>query len=90
MKTAYLVKYQGGSWDDYYNANVFVTLNEETAKKYIDKANKMLLKWKEYFKKFEDESGWFDDEKHSVDDWYMRWKQIKNISNFYFETITIK
>jgi hypothetical protein len=89
MDKAYIVKYQGGSWDNYYNANVFVTLSEETAKKYTDKANKMLLRWKEYYKKFEDKSGYYDTDVYGIDN-YMRWHELKNITDFYFDSIKFK
>ena len=49
----YLVRYSGGSYDDYYSAVVFVTNKKSTATKYCTKFNKLLGKWKTYYSQFE-------------------------------------
>ena len=49
----YLVRYCGGSYDDYYSAVIFVTNNKSTATKYCSKFNKALKKWKAYYEQFE-------------------------------------
>lgn len=49
----YLVKYSRGSYDDYYEVNLFATNNEFTAKQYIDKFNTILKKWKNFLESME-------------------------------------
>jgi len=57
----YLVRYCGGSYDDYYSAVVFVTNKKSTATKYCFKFNKALKKWKGYYEQFEtDKFGMMD------------------------------
>ena len=53
MKKIYIVRYCGGSYDDWYESNVFVTDKKTTATKYVTKFNKTLKKWKNHYKQFE-------------------------------------
>jgi hypothetical protein len=87
----YLVRYYGGSYDDYYSAVVFVTNKKSTATKYCTKFNKMLKKWKDYYKQFEtDKFGmkWIADEhfeKH-----FDRWNSLQNITKCYYEEVSFR
>jgi hypothetical protein len=44
----YIIVYTAGSWDDYSSGHIFITEDEEIAKKYCIKANSLLLKIKEF------------------------------------------
>ena len=60
-----MVKYCGGSYDDWYEQYIFVTDKKSTATKYVTKFNRILKKWKEYSKQFEDNNmgmTWIKDE----------------------------
>lgn len=87
----YLVRYCGGSYDDYYSAVVFVTNKKSTATKYCSKFNKALKKWKAYYKQFEtDKFGmkWIADE--HVDKHFDRWNSLQNITNCYYEEVPFR
>ncbi|GAG31669.1 unnamed protein product, partial [marine sediment metagenome] len=57
MSRAYIVKYSGGTYDDYYEHNVFVSVNKSKATKYVTKFNNILKKWKDYYAQFEYKKG---------------------------------
>lgn len=78
----YLVSYLGGDYDDYFEINVFVTDDEEYAKKYASKFNTILKKWKEYYSKYEEQRygetmTWIKDE--YVEKYFYRWNAIRSI-----------
>jgi len=52
MDKIYLVKYCGGSYDDFYIVTIFATTKKSTATKYVTRFNKILKKWKEYYSQF--------------------------------------
>lgn len=87
----YVVKYCGGSKDDYYTAVIFVTNKKSTATKYCSKFNKALKKWKAYYEQFEtDEFGikWIADE--YVEKHFNRWNSLQNIIRCYYEEVEIR
>ena len=84
----YIVRYYGGSYDDFYRTNVFVTTKKSTATKYVSRFNKILKKWKKYYVQFEiDEFGmkWIADE--HVEKHFMRWHRLQDITKCYWEEI---
>jgi hypothetical protein len=88
----YLVKYCGGSYDDYYNVVIFATTKKATATNYVIKFNTILTRWKEYYSQFEgrDEMGfgWIKDE--FIDQHYDRWSCLNNIARCYYEEVLIR
>lgn len=91
MKNRYLVRYCGGSYDDYYSAVIFVTDNEATAKKYVTRFNRILKKWKEHYKQFETTKlgiMWIADE--HVEKHFDRWNSLQNITNCYYEEVPFR
>ena len=87
----YLVRYSGGSYDDYYSAVIFVTDKKSTAKKYVTKFNRILKKWKDYYNKFEtDEFGmkWIADE--HIEKHFYRWNKLQNITKCYYEEVSFR
>jgi hypothetical protein len=65
----YIVTYTSGSWDDFHRGNLFVTNDKELANTYVEKANKLLVKVKEYYHEL--------DEKLNDDDDPMRGMYLK-------------
>jgi radical SAM superfamily enzyme YgiQ (UPF0313 family) len=89
MKKIYIVKYSSGSHDDFFVKEIFVTFNEELAKKYVDKFNFLFGKWKSYFYEFEDhEEEWLKDE--YINTMFERWYKIRNINKCWFESIELR
>jgi hypothetical protein len=96
MNKMYIVKYCGGSYDDYYNANIFVTSNKSTAIKYVKKFNRILKKWKKYYSQFEnkDEFGFTMLSLDITNDYYYnkyyRWNYLSNIDECYYDEISVR
>jgi len=91
MTSYYLVKYYGGSYDDYYSAVVFVTDKKLTATEYCTKFNKKLKKWKEYYKQFETKKfgmDWIADE--YADKHFDRWNRLINITACIYEEVSCR
>lgn len=88
-KDYYLVRYYGGSYEDYYSTVIFVTDNKLTATKYVSKFNRILKKWKKHYEQFETNKygiiKWIDPkyvEKH-----FNRWNSLQNITKCYYEEV---
>ena len=89
----YLVRYCGGSYEDYYSAVIFVTNKKSTATKYVTKFNRILKKWKKYYEQFENnKSGfgmkWIADE--HIENHFERWYSLKNITKCYYEKVSFR
>jgi len=92
MKKAYVVQYLGGEIDDYFKIIIFVTNSKDKAKKYVEKFNSSLEKWKDYYSQYEEERElgyrWIKDE--YVSKYFNRWFEINNIDECYFEEIDLR
>jgi hypothetical protein len=88
IRKMYIVKYYGGSYDDSYETDVFVTDKKSTATKYVTKFNKMLKKWKEHYQQYETDDSLFTwiDNKY-IDKYFMRWNSLQNITKCYYTEI---
>ena len=91
IKKMYIVKYCGGSYEDYYEKIVFVTDKKSTATKYVTKFNKTLKKWKDYYSQYEEKSQfgvtWIKD---SFNNKFNRWYSLGNISRAYWEEVEVR
>lgn len=92
MTSYYLVKYYGGSYEDSFDAVVFVTNKKSTATKYCTKFNKMLKKWQDYYKQFETRKygimTWIADE--HIDTKFCRWNQLNKISKCCYVEVSVR
>ena len=92
MTSYYLVRYSGGSYEDNFDYVIFATNKKTTATKYCSKFNKMLKKWKDYYKQFETKKygimTWLDDE--HIDTKFQRWNQISKISRCYWVEVSVR
>ena len=91
MNKMYIVRYSGGSYDDWYEANVFVTDKKATATKYVTKFNKLLKKWKKHYKQYEGKEfgvDWIKDE--YVEQHFNRWDSLRNINECYWNEIELR
>jgi hypothetical protein len=87
----YLVRYCGGSYEDYYSAVIFATTKKTTATKYVTKFNRILKKWKQYYSQFEQNDmdfNWIKTE--YVEQHFHRWHQLQNITKCYYEEVPIR
>lgn len=53
-RVAYRVFTSVSEYDDYTEYTIFVTYDLKLAKKYVDKFNEMLFRWRDYFCTLED------------------------------------
>ena len=91
MNKMYIVRYSGGSYDDWYEANVFVTDKKATATKYVTKFNKLLKKWKKHYKQYEGKEfgvDWIKDE--YVEQHFDRCDSLRNITKCYWNEIELR
>ncbi len=49
MSKAYLVSYSSGTYDTYIKVNHFVTFDKNKAEVYVEKLNRILEQYKDYF-----------------------------------------
>ena len=66
MKNMYRLTYTSGSWDDFHRGNLFVTNDKELALTYVEKANKLLVKVKEYYHELNEKLDDDDDLTHGM------------------------
>ena len=92
MTSYYLVKFYGGSYEDSFDYVVFVTNKKTTATKYCTRFNKMLKKWKDYYKQFETKKygimTWVSDE--HIDTKFYRWNQLNKISGCSWSEVSVR
>ena len=65
----YIVNYTSGSWDDFHRGNLFVTEDKELAEAYVEKANTLLEKIKEYYREIDEK---LEDDEDPMRDIYIR------------------
>jgi len=84
----YLVTYSLGSYEDYHEHDIFVTKSEEKAQKYIEKFNRILEKWKDYYNKAYREIRVISNKKEErISDRYF---QLHDITGAYYEPIEVR
>lgn len=49
MSKAYLVSYSAGTYDTYIKVNHFVTFDKNKAERYVEKFNRILIQYRDYF-----------------------------------------
>jgi hypothetical protein len=54
--TIFIVSYCGGSNEDFFEIDIFATLDKETAEAYIYRIHNLVPKLKYHYKRFEDDS----------------------------------
>ena len=91
MDKIYLVKYCGGKYDDHYTVIIFATNKKWRAIKYVSKFNRILEKWKDYYKQFETyEMGYPCIKEECFDTKITRWECLQNITKCYCEEVFLR
>lgn len=88
---AYICYYVHGSYEDRTIINVFVTTNIEVAQKWVNKFNKVIEKYKDLYKQFEEVSPFFGrqlSEKYC--EYVERWDFVNNVKYIGIEEIEIR
>jgi len=88
----YIVKYCGGFFEGYYELTIFATDKKGRATKYASKFNKILKKWKEHYKQYQevkfDNFVWLKNE--HIDNHFNRWSMLQDITRCYIEEVEIR
>jgi hypothetical protein len=92
MHKIYLVRYYGGSYEDSWDSVIFATTKKTTATKYVTKFNRILKKYKDYYKQFEENKyggiQWLKDE--YIERHFIRWNNLQRISKCYYEEVSVR
>ncbi len=83
-KEMYIVKYNFGHSLENNVEILFVTENEKTAKNYVKKFNRILLKWKKYYDQFDN---WFAGTNQHK---FGRWCQLRMSDKCYYDKIEVR
>ena len=90
----FIIKRSEGGWDDYFEKDIFITTDEETAKKYCDKANNLLPKLKEFFNQLDDDAEIMDEfteyKKKLITKLWIKYKRFNDITNWFYKEIEIR
>jgi hypothetical protein len=86
-KDMFIVKYYGGSWDDSYTRDVFITSDEKVAKFYVKKFNRIITAYKEFYKSFEEDYYGHSRIRDEHMDYFDRWFWLDRITKAYYEVI---
>ena len=82
-----VVKYSEGCWDDFCVHDIFATTDEEKAKAYCEKFNRIISKWKNYWSTIvSKDDDWLDDDTYN----YNRYHQITDINTAWYDKIEIR
>ena len=84
----YIAKYSTGKYEDFTEHIVFASTNKSKVTKWCTKFNKMIKKWSDYYKKYEDSFGWIKGE--YVTKHFERWNKLRRINRAYYEEIEIR
>lgn len=95
MEKIYIVSYSSGDYEDYSNKIIFATMSKSKATKYVTRFNKILKKWKDYYKIYEEKKiwsnkllTWIKDE--YVEKHYDRWYMLQNINKCRYIEIELR
>lgn len=92
LKTAYIVKYSTGSYDDHYVGTMFVTFDKNVAENYVKKFSRMVENCEDFYRTFKDHVDSRDRysliEKYNT--YWNRWNQLDEFNSCYFEEIEIR
>jgi hypothetical protein len=80
MNKAYIVIIYNSCYSDYWQHNIFVTLNKKEAELYVIRFNILLKKWKDYFEKMKDDNGFIIEGKEHFMDRIMTFDEIVEAS----------
>ena len=87
----YIVKYYGGSYEDYYETIIFATTSKSKAYKYRARFNRILKKWKKYYSQYETRNvgllSWLGDEHIK---YYNRWNSLNRITQCNVQEIELR
>ena len=82
----FLVYYTYGGYDTFTRITIFVTEDEELAKRYVEKFNRILKHWKDYWNTIVNEDNWLDSDEYD----FHRWYQITESNEAEYKKIEVR
>ena len=82
----FLVYYTYGGFDDFTRISIFVTEDEELAKRYVEKFNRILKYWKDYWNTIVNEDNWLDNDEYD----FRRWYKITETNEAQYKNIEVR
>jgi hypothetical protein len=89
----FVIKRTGGSWDDFYTEDLFVTESEELAKNYCDKANEFNKRLKKRFVEIDSELEDIDDtdvRRNLLLEWWSKYHTLSDVNAYSYEEIEVR
>ena len=88
----YLVKLSQGSYDDYFEKDVFITLDEQLAIDYCNKGNNLLPKIKEFFEEIYEATDELEEGKelNRYRKLWFKYHNLADINEFFYRIIEIR
>jgi|688.fasta_scaffold717646_2 hypothetical protein len=88
----YIVKKSEGSWDDYFEKDIFITIDEQLAIDYCNKGNNLLPKIKEFYDEIDNaidnlEEG---DELNRYKKLWFKYRDLADINKFFYKQIEVR
>lgn len=91
MEKVFLVKWCSGAMYNFYYEDIFATVDESEAILYVEKFNRILLKYKKFYSKFEEDGCCCERLRSDVADKYFdRWCLLRKISFCTYSEITLR
>jgi hypothetical protein len=85
----YIAKYNEGSYEDYREYNVFASESLIYVENWVNKYNRILGDYKDFYSKYNDEDGyWYDSEKFGYE-YFDKWHKIRELNGASFEEIEL-
>ena len=82
----WIVQHSEGSYDSYCVHDIFATTDEEKAKAYVEKFNRIICKWQDYWETIVKDENWEDNDKYD----FWRWNQINDMGRAWYDKIEIR
>ena len=88
----YIVKYYGGSYEDYYETIIFATTSKSKAYKYRARFNRILKKWKKHYSQYETRNmaGMFWIGEEFVNKYYTRWSSLNRYTQCNVQEVELR
>ena len=91
----FIIKYTSGSWDDFSKETLFITEDEDFAKKYCEKANSLVQKVKEFVeyldekldKRYDDDVDEESPEMKTAVTLWCKYHSLSDVNTVSYETI---
>lgn len=97
MVKLFVANYSSGDWDDYSDRQVFVSHDKQLVENWVEKFNRILVRWKEYYSQYGENVHEFCEDckltlKEEVEDYriILRFYQLRDINEAFITEIELR